>query len=143
MLFDRLTSAETHGDAIAKVKTPKQPGLKINVLTALQKDLEVAPRPEAGRIFRLFVHRLGGEKGFVEEVIKEYAAAKPGTMIRQRIMDMMIRFGRVAEEVGIEEEKQLLPEGQEEGGEGKAATGDVEEGTGKDAGGAGRPDWVD
>lgn len=59
----------------------------------VQKD---RPDPRLAEVAYHFIHLANGPKGFAKELYQEFKKAKSGSVTRQRIMDMILRSLKIA-----------------------------------------------
>jgi hypothetical protein len=78
-------------------RPPKPPKEKIKARDVLRQALkQPTPDPRLSEIAYHFVHMAGDAQGFAKILWKEYEAAPAGGIVKQRILDMVLRCLKIA-----------------------------------------------
>lgn len=64
--------------------------------------------PKVGEIYSHFIQACGGTKDFAQKMYDVFDAAEAGSLVQQRIMDMVLRMGRFVNERAPTEELGIL-----------------------------------
>ena len=89
----------------------KKPSKLNEIDRVLQAARECVKDPQVSEMASHFIHLVGGTQGFARKMLTEYNAAKAGSVARMRILDLILRATKFANEAaGFAKDLGLLSE---------------------------------